>query len=81
MKEFSGDAGTIYIEQRPKQSEDDKPYEVWFEDFCILGNGDSDIEALQNAKQHVEQMTRLVSDAIVSILTTAPEAHEASAGG
>lgn len=81
MKEFRGKAGVIYVEQRPKQSEDDKPYEVWFEDFCILGNGDSDIEALQDARQHAEDIVSLISDAIIKTLTAEPEAHEAGAGG
>lgn len=67
MSEFSGDAGTIYIEK--SKDADDRKYEVWYEDFCILGIGNSEIEALRDAKRHAEHITQLVSSAIVEILS------------
>lgn len=74
MSEFSGKAGTVYIE---KVKASDREYEVWFEDFCILGTGNTEIEALQHAKRHAEDIVRLVGNAIVEILS--PEAANAEA--
>lgn len=66
MSEFKGKAGTIYIERSKLDSE----YEIWFEDLCILGKGKSDIEALQDAADHVKDIGHLISGAIVKTLTT-----------
>ena len=46
-REFKGEAGCIYIEVA--QPGDNHRYEVWFETFCILGEGNSEIEALGDA--------------------------------
>lgn len=78
MSEYKGKAGTIYVEQRPKQSEDDKPYEVWFEDFCIIGNGDSELEALEDAVQHALDIAELANDAITKFQ---PPQNAAASGG
>lgn len=78
MSEFKGEAGTIYIE-RSKDS-DEKPFEVWFEDFCILGCGDTDLEALYGAAQHVRDISALIGEAIVKI-GAEPVVQEASGGG
>lgn len=61
MSEFKGKAGTIYVE---KDDSNEKPYEVWFEDFCILGVGDSQQEALRDAVGHVRDIGTLVSEAL-----------------
>lgn len=80
MSEFSGEAGTIYVSK--SKDSDEKPWEVWFEDFCILGTGDSEIEALQDAKRQAESITQLVSNAIVGILTSGTDdAPATSAAG
>lgn len=66
ISEFSGKAGNIYIEE--VDDDDDRPYQVWFEDFCIIGKGDTELEALNDAVAHVGDISRLVSEAIVERL-------------
>lgn len=61
-RSFKGKAGTIYIE-----SSDDGDTDVWFEDFCIIGQGKSEREALEDAVRHVENIGTLVSTAIVEL--------------
>jgi hypothetical protein len=60
--EFKGKAGTIYVEKAGY--DDSEPYEVWFEDFCIIGTGDSQIAALNDAARHLADMAEIVSDAL-----------------
>lgn len=66
--EFKGKAGTIYVE---KGGHDDRePYEVWFEDFCIIGTGHSEIVALNDTLRHVADMAELVADALRQMSST-----------
>lgn len=60
-KEFHGDAGAIYIEQA--QPGDNHRYEVWFETFCILGEGNSELEALNDAWRHTGNILALITEA------------------
>jgi hypothetical protein len=62
ISEFKGEAGCIYVEKA--QPGDDHRYEVWFETFCILGEGNSEIEALLNAARHTRNIDHLVTEAI-----------------
>lgn len=63
MTEYTGKAGHIYIEKSGERPNDG--YEVWFEDFCILGAGASELEALQNAIRHTLQIAKLVTEAAI----------------
>ena len=65
MSEFTGKAGTIYIEKA--YYDDRKPYEVWLEDFCILGDGASEQEALQEAARHTADISDLIKEAIAKV--------------
>lgn len=62
-REVTGKAGTIYIEL-PDRNE--RQWRVWFEDFHIIGQGPSEIEALKDAEQMTMEMTELVRSAISS---------------
>jgi hypothetical protein len=66
MREFTGKAGNIYI-QKCRNPKDDHLYEVWFEDFCIMGNGDSELEALRDASRYTGDILALISEAILSV--------------
>lgn len=61
MADFNGPPGNIFTEYHP---DDDKPWEVWFEDFCILGTGDLEIEALTDAARHTQDIVTLINEAI-----------------
>lgn len=60
MSEYKGEIGTIYVEV----VDGGERREVWFEDFCILGAGSSEIEALQAAAEYVADLASLVAGAI-----------------
>lgn len=62
MSEFSGDAGTIYVEKSGDKRGDG--YEVWFEDFYILGKGGSEREALEDAALHAASIQLLITRAM-----------------
>lgn len=84
MSEFKGKAGTIYVQQTTDENSlNEKPFEVWFEDFYILGTGRSDIEALQDAKRHADDIVRLISDAVIRTLCEddAGDVHRAAGSG
>lgn len=68
-----GKAGSIYIE-----SSDDGECDVWFEDFCIIGQGKSRVEALQDAARHLVDIGELVKTALGA--TPAPQAVSESGG-
>lgn len=76
ISEFKGKAGRIYVEKA--DDVDERHYEVSFEDLCILGTGNSELEALEDAVRHVADISTLVSEAIVSVSIAA---HEAGVGG
>lgn len=59
--EFSSKAGTIYLE---KVKAGDREFEVWFEDFCILGTGNSEAEALRQAERHTADIGELIRQAL-----------------
>lgn len=82
MSEFKGKAGTIYtlIADDDDIDEGGKKWEVWFENFCILGLGHTEKEALEDAIRHTENISTLISEALVTISTTDAIAHEAGAG-
>jgi hypothetical protein len=65
IREFTGRAGNIEI--RKADDGNDRPYEVWFEDFCILGDGDSALEALHDAWRHTGDIMALISEATLSV--------------
>jgi len=65
MREFQGKAGRIFIEKAGY--DDRKAYEVWFEDLCILGDGDSELDALNEAWRHTGDILALISEATLSV--------------
>jgi hypothetical protein len=70
-REFKGEAGRIYVEE--SQPGDDHRYEVRFETLCILGEGNSEIEALQDAWRHTGNIMVLISEALLSVAISAGE--------
>lgn len=68
--EYKGEVGTIYF-QRAKDVEG-KEYEVWFEDFNIIGLGKTKMEALKDAAEFAVDLGKLVESAM---------AQEAASGG
>lgn len=64
MASFRGEAGYLYTEP---PDDTDSEWNVWFEDFVILGSGNSELEALEDAVRHVENIRVLVSDATVRV--------------
>jgi hypothetical protein len=80
MSEFKGRAGTIYIEKSDVLSNVDlKPvraeYEVWFEDFCILGTGDTEVKALDDAWRHTGDIMALIADARIQTASSQNSAN------
>jgi hypothetical protein len=65
--ELHGDAGNVYI----TRDSDMDPFEVWFEDFCILGQGSSQLAALQDAALHVAQLALLLTVATGDVINPA----------
>lgn len=63
------EVGTIYVKHPGSQ------WEVWFEDFNIIGIGLTRVEALQDAIEHCEQLGQLVKTAL------ATEPAQAASGG
>lgn len=77
-REFKGETGTIYVQY----SEGDyKPYNVWFEDFVILGDGDSEIEALRDARAHTANIGKLITDAIGELSDATPATQAVGGSG
>lgn len=76
MSEFKGKAGVIYTEYA--DTVDGFQWQVWFEDFCIIGTGNTELKALGDAERHVSDISALISEAIETLMqsTTA-----ASGGG
>jgi hypothetical protein len=68
MSEFTGKAGTIYVEKSGGSRT--TSYDVWFEDFYILGKGSPDVEALQDAKRHAQDIVRLIDNSIIRTLNS-----------
>ena len=67
-KEYTGEAGTIYVEE-PDDGSTRDDYEVWFEDFCIIGTGKTESEALQSAAIHTGRLSTLILTAMVQSRT------------
>jgi len=68
IREFEGKAGNICI----TRESDICPFEVWFEDFCILGDGNSELEALNNAWSYTGDIMALISEARLKIINATP---------
>ena len=66
MSEFTGEAGTIYVNvSRDKNNNPvNRHFEVWFEDFCILGTGNAELEALRAARRQAFAIGGLITEAI-----------------
>lgn len=64
MSEFSGDAGTIYVTEA--EHVDNHRYDVWFEEFHIIGQGNSEIEALRDAAVYAKELLELITSALAS---------------
>ena len=60
-RDVTGKAGTIYIEPPDPR---DRQWRVWFEDFHVIGQGPSEIEALKDAERMTTEMTDLVRSAM-----------------
>jgi hypothetical protein len=75
-REFTGKAGTIYLS---KFKHEGNPWQVWFEDFRIIGDGKSQREVLQDALLQAEGISALVSSALVTLNVKAEQAI--AAGG
>lgn len=56
--------------------EGDQVYEVWLDEHTCLGLGDSEVEALQDAAQHTEDIARIIVDALKRIGGTANGANK-----
>jgi len=76
VSEFTGKAGNIYVEKEPDRN--DHPYVVWFEDLVILGHGNSELEALNDAWSHTGDIMVLISEARIKTIATT---QAASVGG
>lgn len=74
MSEFKGKAGTIYVSK--SKDSDEQPWEVWFEDFCILGTGDTKLEVLKDAVGHTADISDLISGAITELAATSAAGGE-----
>lgn len=68
IHEFHGDVGGVYI----TRDSDIDPFEVWFEDFYILGKGSSVPSALQDAALHAAQLSLLIATAMNRISNATP---------
>lgn len=79
IREFKGDAGRIYVEKA--SGSDEKPYEVWFEDFHILGLGHTELEALEDAARMLADMDTLVIEAITQVRLNAQTTETTASGG
>jgi hypothetical protein len=73
VSEYKGKAGRIYTEVVDDDDIDEggKKWEVWFEDFCILGLGHTEQEVLEDAIRHTEDLSTLISEALVSLSVAA----------
>ncbi len=66
-KDFGGTAGTLYLIKRS----DIDPWEVWFEDFYMLGDGNSELHALNNAWSNAGDIMALISEARLKVIAAA----------
>lgn len=62
MSEYTGECGTIYITETRRS--ETYAYEVWFEDFHIIGQGHTELEALRDAALHAAQLSALIASAL-----------------
>lgn len=67
MSEFTGEVGTIYTNK--SDSCDLGRWEAWFEDFNIIGQGNTELEALHDAERMTLGMNTLVKQAISELAT------------
>lgn len=65
MSEFRGDVGTIYTNK--SDTSDLGRWEAWFEDFNIIGQGNTELEAMHDAARMTLGMHVLVISAITKL--------------
>jgi hypothetical protein len=63
MSKYKSDVGTIYVTETKGA---DDPWDVWFEDFHIIGQGKSEIEALQDAARYTAGLSLLIATSLAS---------------
>lgn len=63
VNEFRSEAGNIFV----TRDSDIDPFEVWFEDFYMLGKGRSELEALQDAALTSAHVSLLLAMALNSV--------------
>lgn len=71
MSKFKGDVGTIYTQET---DDADKRWQVWFEDFNIIGLGNTELEALRDAERVTGEMNALVKQAIAEVVVAGAHA-------
>lgn len=64
MSKFKGDVGTIYTEET---EDSDKRWQAWYEDFNIIGLGNTELEALRDAERVTGEMNQLCKNAILEL--------------
>lgn len=79
MSEYKGEAGTIYTEYA--DSTDGYRWEAWFEDFHIIGTGDSERSALEDAVRFTEQLGTLTKEALAKVIIGDDATSAAGSGG
>jgi hypothetical protein len=70
MSEYSGKAGTIYVNVSRNNTPVNRCFEVWYEDFCELGSGATEVEALHNAFANTADILILISEATIKASET-----------
>ena len=65
MPEYHGEVGTLYVEKHYQTTTYDDHYQIWFEDFTIIGLGPSVIEALQDAHKFAIDLQEQVEKAMI----------------
>ena len=66
-REFKGRAGTLYLHET---HDDDQKWDVWFEDFCIIGCGNTPAAAMDDAVRHAANISKLAKQAFNELGTT-----------
>ena len=70
IHEFRDDVGSVYV----TRDSDIDPFEVWFEDFYILGKGNTVPEALADAALYASQLLLLIATAMIRVNSNATPA-------
>ncbi len=64
IKQFKGHGHTLNVEQTDDVDIPDGQIEIWFEDFCILGFGETVAGALANAREWLREIDALVVESL-----------------